>query len=189
MNRRDIFSAIRGVANEHGFVVVAGNGLQARFLYDVGDRPLNFYMLGSMGLAPSVSLGIAMGRPDLPVIVVEGDGNALMGMGSMAMVGSQRPARFVHIVLDNSVYETTGGQPTISPAVRFTEIATGSGYQRACEATTPEELVALIEQALEAAAGPVFIRVPLELGEGRPARVPYTPPEVTTNFTGAMSQG
>jgi len=92
--------------------VVASLGHPAYDLYAAGDRAANFYTWGSMGLASSVGLGLAMARPDLRVFVLDGDGSLLMNLGSLATIGWVRPANLVVVVWDNEEYGTTGGQQT-----------------------------------------------------------------------------
>jgi thiamine pyrophosphate-dependent acetolactate synthase large subunit-like protein len=92
--------------------VIASLGHPAYDLFAAGDRPENFYTWGSMGLASSIGLGLAMVQPDLRVFVVDGDGSLLMNLGSLATIAWTRPANLVVIVWDNQVYGTTGGQDT-----------------------------------------------------------------------------
>jgi thiamine pyrophosphate-dependent acetolactate synthase large subunit-like protein len=92
--------------------IVASLGHPAYDLFAAGDRPQNFYTWGSMGLASSIGLGLALARPELRVIVLDGDGSLLMNLGSLATIGLFRPANLIVIVMDNEEYATTGGQPT-----------------------------------------------------------------------------
>ena len=92
--------------------IVASLGHPAYDLFAAGDRPENFYTWGSMGLASSVGLGLALARPDLRVFVLDGDGSLLMNLGSLATIGLLQPANLVVVVMDNEEYATTGGQPT-----------------------------------------------------------------------------
>ncbi|HEU4893838.1 MAG TPA: thiamine pyrophosphate-dependent enzyme [Vicinamibacterales bacterium] len=92
--------------------IIASLGHPAYDLFAAGDRPANFYTWGSMGLASSIGLGLALARPDLRVFVVDGDGALLMNLGSLATIGWTRPANLVLVVWDNEVYGTTGGQDT-----------------------------------------------------------------------------
>jgi thiamine pyrophosphate-dependent acetolactate synthase large subunit-like protein len=92
--------------------IVASLGHPAYDLFAAGDRPENFYTWGSMGLASSVGLGLALARPTLRVFVVDGDGSLLMNLGSLATIGWTRPPNLVVIVWDNELYGTTGGQAT-----------------------------------------------------------------------------
>ena len=110
MNRLD--ATQRLVAALHREPVIASLGHPAYDLYAAGDRPENFYTWGSMGLASSIGLGLAMVQPELRVFVLDGDGSLLMNLGSLATIGWVRPANLVVIVWDNQVYGTTGGQDT-----------------------------------------------------------------------------
>src|SRR5436305_13524905 len=92
--------------------IVASLGHPAYDLFAAGDRPANFYTWGSMGMASSIGLGLALARPDLRVFVVDGDGSLLMNLGSLATIGLLQPSNLVVIVMDNGEYATTGGQPT-----------------------------------------------------------------------------
>src|SRR6266850_4420736 len=92
--------------------IVASLGHPAYDLFAAGDRPQNFYTWGSMGLASSIGLGLALARPELRVFVLDGDGSLLMNLGSLATIGFLRPANLVLVVMDNETYATTGGQPT-----------------------------------------------------------------------------
>jgi thiamine pyrophosphate-dependent acetolactate synthase large subunit-like protein len=92
--------------------IVASLGHPAYDLVAAGDRPENFYTWGSMGLASSIGLGLALARPDLRVYVVDGDGSLLMNLGSLATIGWTRAPNLVVIVWDNELYGTTGGQDT-----------------------------------------------------------------------------
>jgi thiamine pyrophosphate-dependent acetolactate synthase large subunit-like protein len=93
-------------------LVVASLGHPAYDLFAAGDRDTYFYTWGSMGLASSVGLGLAMAQPDRRVVVLDGDGSLLMNLGSLATIGWVKPANLVVIVWDNGLYGTTGGQDT-----------------------------------------------------------------------------
>ena len=110
MNRLDATRLL--VAAIDGEPIVASLGHPAYDLFAAGDRPTNFYTWGSMGLASSIGLGLALARPELRVFVVDGDGSLLMNLGSLATIGWTRPANLVLIVWDNEEYGTTGGQKT-----------------------------------------------------------------------------
>jgi thiamine pyrophosphate-dependent acetolactate synthase large subunit-like protein len=105
--------ATRHLARTFGdAAVVASLGHPAYDLFAAGDRDTYFYTWGSMGLASSVGLGLAMAQPDRRVVVLDGDGSLLMNLGSLATIGWVKPANLVVIVWDNGVYGTTGGQNT-----------------------------------------------------------------------------
>jgi thiamine pyrophosphate-dependent acetolactate synthase large subunit-like protein len=99
----------RGLTNEP---VVASLGHPAYDLFASGDRPLNFYTWGSMGLTSSLALGLALARPDRRVVALDGDGSLLMNLGTLATVATSAPPNLLVLVLDNGQYGTTGGQPT-----------------------------------------------------------------------------
>src|SRR5207249_6541773 len=92
--------------------IVASLGHPAYDLFVAGDRPQNLYTWGSMGVASSIGLGLALARPDLRVFVLDGDGSLLMNLGSLATIGLLQPANLTLVVMDNEEYATTGGQPT-----------------------------------------------------------------------------
>src|SRR4051812_22465663 len=95
--------------------IVASLGHPAYDLFIAGDRPQNFYTWGSMGIASSIGLGLALARPELRVFVLDGDGSLLMNLGSLATIGWVRPSNLVVIVWDNQEYGTTGGPPAAAP--------------------------------------------------------------------------
>src|ERR671935_804886 len=107
------FDATRTIVEAAGgAAIVSSLGHPTYDLFAVGDRPQNFYTWGSMGLASSIGLGLALARADLPVFVVDGDGSLLMNLGSLATIGLLRAPNLVVIVMDNELFATTGGQQT-----------------------------------------------------------------------------
>lgn len=109
-------------------LVVATTGYTGRELYALEDRAQHLYLVGSMGCASSLGLGLALRRPEKRVWVLDGDGALLMRMGALTTVGWMRPDNLVHVLLDNGVHESTGAQATVSASLDFCEIARGSGY-------------------------------------------------------------
>ncbi len=127
--------------------VVASLGHPAYELFACGDRPLNFYTWGSMGLVSSIALGLALARPDRLVVALDGDGSLLMNLGSLATIGTCAPPNLLVLVLDNAQYGTTGGQPTPTAATADLEAAARAmGIERTA---TVADVVAL-ERALAA---------------------------------------
>jgi thiamine pyrophosphate-dependent acetolactate synthase large subunit-like protein len=110
---------VKNVKNE---VIVSSTGMISRELYAVYDRPRNFYMQGSMGCALAIGLGIALNSKH-KVIVISGDGAALMSLGTMALHKKLHPNNLKHYILDNNAHSSTGGQPTCSDAVAFSRLA------------------------------------------------------------------
>jgi thiamine pyrophosphate-dependent acetolactate synthase large subunit-like protein len=111
MNRLDATKVVlEALGEDSKAAIIASLGHPAYDLFAAGDRPEHFYTWGSMGLASSMGLGLAMAKPELPVIVLDGDGSLLMNLGSLATIGWTRPPNLVVIVWDNGSYGTTGGQ-------------------------------------------------------------------------------
>jgi sulfopyruvate decarboxylase subunit beta len=93
-------------------LLVCNIGFPSRELFSVKDRPENFYMLGSMGLASSIGLGLALARPERKVMVLDGDGSVLMNLGTLATIAHYAPENYLLVILDNCCYGSTGSQPT-----------------------------------------------------------------------------
>jgi phosphonopyruvate decarboxylase len=155
-------------------VVVCTTGYTGRELYTLKDAANHLYLVGSMGSAASFSLGLALTQPGRRLVVFDGDGAVLMRLGNLALVGAHRPANYVHIVLDNAAYESTGEQSTLSPSVCLTGIARSCGYA----GTFLVESLADFDKVIsEAKAGPTLIQVRIRTGSlpnlGRPKIKPY----------------
>lgn len=177
--RQAMLTAICAADSGHD-VLVATTGYMGRELYALGDRANQLYMVGSMGCAVSLALGIALAQPRRRVIAIDGDGAALMRLGALGTVGYQQPDNLVHIVIDNGQHESTGGQATVSPHVDFCAIAVACGYPLVATASEPAELTALLAAP---ACGPLFIHVPVL--PGVPANLPrpvITPAEVAVRL-------
>ncbi len=155
-------------------LVVATTGYTGRELFALDDRPNHLYMVGSMGCAPMLGLGLALARPERTVIVLDGDGAALMRMGNFATVGTYGPPNLVHVLLDNAMHESTGGQFTVSPGVRFAAIAQACGYAWAGEGDTVDALDAVLEARAEGAR---FLRLRTTPGVMDPLPRPTVTPE------------
>ena len=169
-------------------IVVNANGYIARAAFNNEDRPGNFYMIGSMGLASSIALGIAVSRPDKRVVVYDGDGNLLMNLGSTAMIAHTKPANLIHLVFDNGVYASTGNQAAVSRTVPLERIAEAAGYRSAVRVTTPETLAEAFSDAV-IGGGPAFILAEIEVESGAPpgARVSHTPEEIRDRVAAAIA--
>lgn len=139
------------------YVVFSTTGYISRQLFAARDLPTNFYMQGAMGHAMAMGTAAAA-TLDRPVLVLDGDGAAIMHMGGMATIGATRPPNLVHVIIDNNAYESTGGQPSISGALDWERLGTATGYRTSRFCRTAEQA----EQALRAAAdgpGPHLIVV------------------------------
>jgi thiamine pyrophosphate-dependent acetolactate synthase large subunit-like protein len=140
-------------------LVVAGLGTPAYDLFDAGDHDGNFYLWGAMGGAAMIGLGLALARPANPVLVLTGDGEALMGLGALATVAAQKPARLTIAVLDNGHFGETGMQRShTSLGTDLPAVAAACGFAWTATAATVEEVAALAPR-LTAAAGPGLIRL------------------------------
>jgi len=154
--------------------VVHANGYMCRESFAIGDRPQNFYMIGSMGLASAIGLGLALVGPERRSVVFDGDGNLLMSLGTLAMVGSLGPRNLVHLVFDNGVYGSTGGQPSPSRRTRLDRIAAGAGYRTTRAVASPAE-IALAVRSAGVETGPHFVLVKVTPAESPAPRIPHTP--------------
>jgi phosphonopyruvate decarboxylase len=147
MTRLEATRVIVG-AVDAGTPVIASLGHPAYDLFAAGDRPANFYTWGSMGVASSIGLGLAMARRDLHVVVLDGDGSLLMNLGSLATIGWRRPERLTVIVWDNEAYATTGGQDTATKHGADLEAAARAmGVTQAVTVRETRALVAAFDRA------------------------------------------
>lgn len=168
-------------------LVVHANGFISRESFNINDRLGNFYMIGSMGLASSIALGVALNRPDRRVVVLDGDGNVLMNMGSLALIGATQPQNFVHLVFDNEAYGSTGNQRTISGHVALEEIARAAGYPRTQRVDTVDALRHAAQEML-AQPGPSFLLIKIEPDreERHIGRITHEPTEIASRFMAAL---
>lgn len=168
--------------------VVHANGYICRESFQVKDRPENFYMIGSMGLASSIGLGVALSLPKKKVIIIDGDGNVLMSMGALAMIAASAPKNLVHVVLDNEVYESTGSQPSLSATVPLEEVARAAGYSEAMKVTRREDLKPAFKKALSS-DGPSFLLVKvMPCFDPATGRVTHTPEEIKERFMQSLAR-
>ncbi|MGI4981843.1 MAG: phosphonopyruvate decarboxylase [Janthinobacterium lividum] len=165
-NRTDALARVIAHTPVGDTVVLATTGFAGRELYALDDRANQLYMVGSMGCVATLALGLARARPDLQVVAVDGDGAALMRMGLFATLGAYGPSNLLHLVLDNGVHDSTGGQATVSAGVSFAHVAAACGYAWAVEgdsldvidaafAAQPVPGAARAESAVAAPAGTV----------------------------------
>lgn len=178
MTSRDVLSHVTQVLTGVE-VVITSNGYISRHAYSLApEAPNRFYMLGSMGMASAIALGLTLAQPNRQVILIEGDGNVLMSFGVLPQIGHHRPKNLVHIVLDNARYETTGGQTTISPSVEMATVAVAAGYRRAEVVSSLADLTRVITEALRE-DGPTMIVVRVsDAGERIAPRVSLAPVEI-----------
>ncbi|HVC20614.1 MAG TPA: thiamine pyrophosphate-dependent enzyme [Vicinamibacterales bacterium] len=155
MNRLDATrQLVRALTDE---AVIASLGHPAYDLFAAGDRPENFYTWGSMGVASSIGLGLALARPDRRVLVLDGDGSLLMNLGSLATIASCRPPNLTLLVWDNRQYGTTGGQATATAhATDLAAVARGAGLASTATVGSADELDRAMD-ATRRAPGPHVI--------------------------------
>ena len=171
-----------------GDLVIASTGFAGRELYALDDRGDQLYMVGSMGCAMSLGLGLALAQPRRRIIVLDGDGAVLMRLGGLATVGYERPPNMVHVLLDNQMHESTGGQSTVSHSVDFCAIAAACGYPVTARATTPGEVAAFLRRDGSPALSLLHVRILPGAPEDLP-RPTITPPEVAARFRARIREG
>ena len=153
--------------------IVAANGFISRDLFEVNDKESNFYMIGSMGLASSIGLGIALKNPKKHIFVFDGDGNILMNLGSLVTIGSLRPKNLIHIVFDNNSHESTGGQPTNSSKVNLEKIAKETHY-KIFIIKSKTKLLSVLSK-IKNLQGPIFLLIKISTSNERSRRVSWEP--------------
>jgi phosphonopyruvate decarboxylase/sulfopyruvate decarboxylase subunit beta len=170
---------------------VHANGYPARESHAVADRPQNFYMIGSMGLASAIGLGIALARSAArsnppSTVVFDGDGNLLMNLGILPMVGARGPSRLIHCVFDNEVYGSTGNQGSPAPGVRLDALAAAAGYRTVTAVTTEDQVAAALVTAL-ATDGPHFVLVKVTAEQADVPRIAHTPAQIRDRFRATLA--
>jgi thiamine pyrophosphate-dependent acetolactate synthase large subunit-like protein len=165
-------------------IAVSANGYVSRDLYETHDRPLNFYMIGSMGLASSIGLGLAMKNPQKCIYVFDGDGNILMNLGSLVTIGSVRPKNLIHLVFDNRSHESTGGQPTNSSNIRIDLIAKAANY-KVFKANSKGTLEIVLNK-IKNVSGPTLVLIQIEKSKHVSKRIDIDPPMIKTRFMKAL---
>ena len=162
--------------------VIHANGYICRESFNIKDRKENFYMIGSMGLASSIGLGVAINRPDQKTIIIDGDGNVLMSMGTLAMIAAAAPKNLLHIVIDNEAYESTGCQRSLAHSVCLEKVAKSSGYLHTKKVTSKDQIKNVFQELIKK-DGPSFFLIKVEPSfDKSTGRVNHTPEEITARF-------
>lgn len=174
-SRHDVLRDLVAGTSSKDTVLIASTGFNGRELYAIDDRPNQLYMVGSMGCAAALGLGLSLACPDKKIIVIDGDGAVLMRMGNLATMGAYAGDNYYHLLLDNGVHESTGGQGTVASAVEFPAIAAACGYRSVFAAVNGDQWVDTLLQA----PGPAFMYIQTAGGvpQGLP-RPSVKPPEV-----------
>lgn len=173
MNRFDVTSRLIAKL-KHEEAVIGGIGNTNFDLWAAGHRPQNFYMLGSMGLAFPIALGVALAQPDRRVFALEGDGSLLMQLGALSTIAALKPKNLTMIVMDNGIYQITGAQPTPAAGVAdLVGIALGSGLANSAWAADEEDFERLVDEAMSAdAPSLIALRIDDKPGVGTTRRDP-----------------
>jgi len=161
--------------------IVSANGFISRDLFNVHDKKTNFYMIGSMGLASSIGLGIALKKPKKKIYVFDGDGNILMNLGSLTTIGKLQPKNFVHIILDNSIHESTGGQPTASDTIKIEKIAKSCNYKQVIKVNSKNEILKKLMN-IKHSDGPIMIIIKIKKGKSAGNRISTLPNKIKEQF-------
>ena len=186
MSRYKALEAVLSLVSDET-AIIATTGKCGRELFTIADRPQHLYQVGSMGCAAAMGLGVAL-NSDKPVVVLDGDGAALMKMGSLATIGAYAPENLIHIVLDNGTYDSTGGQPTVSGSVDFAAVAANCGYAKGLRCDGADGFGKALQMA-QGTPGPHLIHMRIQPGSmsdlGRPT---VTPAEVALRFKDFLAQ-
>ncbi len=161
LERRSVVSLL--LAQRNDAIVVGGLGASTYDIAATGDHDRNFYLWGAMGGAVMIGLGMALAQPKLPVVVITGDGEMLMGMGSLATVGLQKPANLTIVVLDNEVYGETGGQAShTASTVDLVGVARSCGISDARAIATMADIGTFASAMQDVSSGPRFASIKID---------------------------
>jgi phosphonopyruvate decarboxylase len=163
-------------------------GMISREAFNIRDRPENFYMIGSMGLLASFGLGLALQAPSRTIWVIEGDGSALMSLGTFPLIATCQPANLIHVVLDNEAYESTGGQPTISATVDLAALARAAGYTFVRRVHEMATLTTALDEALSHHALRFLLAKVTGRADEALGRVSLTPEVLKARFSQVVRQ-
>jgi len=161
LDRRRVVASL--LTERNGAIVVGGLGAPTYDIAAAGDHDRNFYLWGAMGGAVMIGLGLALAQPELPVVVITGDGEMLMGIGSLATVGLQKPGNLTIVVLDNEVYGETGGQAShTAGTVDLVGVARSCGIADSRDVATVVDIEALASELQDVTGGPRFASVKID---------------------------
>ena len=167
--------------------IITTTGKTSRELFTISDRANHLYVVGGMGTASAIGFGVAHALPRQSVVVIDGDGAALMKLGVLATIGFYQPSNLLHIILDNEAHDSTGGQQTASGIVRFAAIAAAVNYRSAFAVDRPEEIREAVH-LLRCRPGPSFLHVKIQPGSPAKLGRPTVPPhEVKERFSQFLS--
>lgn len=169
MSRLELTRRVVAVASDE--LLVAGIGNATFDLISAGDRDENFYMMGSMGLAIPIGLGLALAQPERSVVVMEGEGSILMNLGALATVGREAPPNLTIVVWDNAQWQLTGGQPVATESsCDIAAVARACGIQQVDSPHDPDAFDTLIRRAIDS-PGPHAIVARIDSTGGKPGHL------------------
>jgi phosphonopyruvate decarboxylase len=163
LSRADVLRHLVAITSLEKDVLIATTGYTGRELHALSDQPNQMFMVGSMGCASALGLGLSLARPDLRIIVIDGDGAALMRLGALSTIGSYGGGNLVHVILDNEAHDSTGAQATVSGNVDFAAIAAACGYADAAGGAH----LSLLDRVLDRATtrqGPALAHLKIRTG-------------------------
>ena len=166
--------------------IISANGFISRDLFDTCDRNSNFYMIGSMGLASSIGLGVALKSTKKKIFVFDGDGNILMNLGSLVTIGIIKPKNLVHVIFDNSSHESTGGQPTATNKIQLSKIAKSANY-KVFQVKTKNQLVKILKK-IKIVPGPIMVIVKIEKSRVISKRINIEPIKIKNRFMNSLKK-
>ena len=164
--------------------IVSANGFISRDLFELKDKPSNFYMIGSMGLASSIGLGVALKNPTKKIFVFDGDGSILMNLGSLTTIAALKPKNFIHIIFDNASHESTGGQPTVTSKIRIKNIAKSLNY-KVFEVKTKNEIENFFRK-ISSTVGPIMLIVKVQKSIIVSKRIDISPTKIKNRFIDSL---
>ena len=166
--------------------IISANGFVSRDVFEIFDKPSNFYMIGSMGLASSIGLGVALKNPKKRIFVFDGDGNILMNLGTITTIGKLKPKNLIHVVFDNESHESTGGQPTNSSVIRIEKLAKIVNYKTF--KISSKEMLKKSLKKIKKMDGPLMLLIKIETTQIKSKRVGLTPLEIKKRFVHSIKK-
>ena len=189
MSREEAIQIVAAALGEKD-CIVSTTGMISRELFEYRasmnqGHERDFLTVGSMGHASQIALGIAMAKPDRKVWCFDGDGAAIMHMGSMAIVANKAPKNYVHVVFNNGAHDSVGGQPTVGMKIDLPRVARAVGYPHTYSVSTKEDLIDVLKEATQN-GGLSLIEVKVKKGNrkdlGRPTTTPIQNKEALMSF-------
>jgi len=182
MKRIEAIALAADVAQTEGALLISNIGFPSRELYAARDRDSNFYMLGSMGLASSIGLGLALARPEGKVISLDGDGSVLMNLGTLATIAHHAPENYLLVILDNCCYGSTGSQPTCTHlGTDLAALALAAGVKNVEEVNNLEDLALAL-------TGRGVVVAKVEAGNADVPIIDLTPEKIIERFMRSARQ-